>query len=124
MNRFICLFIIGGFGYCSIEIIWRGYTHWSMFILGGLCLYTLLSTFERMQNTPLVIKAITGGGIITVAEFLTGCIVNLSLGWNVWSYSSAPYNLLGQICLPYTVLWIFLCIPIALFSDTLGKYIR
>lgn len=123
MNRFLIIFLFGGIGYCTLEIIWRGYTHWTMFILGGLCLYTLLFTFSRLQHFPIIIKAIIGGGIITVAEFITGCIVNLSLGWMVWDYSSAPYNLLGQVCLPYTILWIFLCVPVALFSDAFGKYI-
>ena len=33
----IILFIIFGFIYCGIEIAWRGYTHPSMFIVGGLC---------------------------------------------------------------------------------------
>lgn len=31
------LFGIGGFLYYAIEILWRGYSHWTMFILGGLC---------------------------------------------------------------------------------------
>ena len=31
------LFIIGGFIYAGIEIGMRGFTHWSMFIVGGLC---------------------------------------------------------------------------------------
>ena len=124
MNRFIIIFILGGFGYCILEILWRGYTHWTMFILGGLCLYALTATFNRLQRFHLALKAIIGGGIITVAELLTGCIVNLYLGWRVWDYSAAPYNLLGQICLTYSILWMLLCIPVALISDLLVKYIR
>ncbi len=124
MNKLLFLFITGGIGYCAIEILWRGYTHWSMFLLGGICLCILVLTFNRLYNTPIILKAIIGGGIITVAEFLTGCIVNIFLGWNVWSYSSAPFNLLGQICLPYSILWTILCLPIALFSKIIGKYIR
>ena len=31
------LFLIGGALYYVIEILWRGYSHWSMFILGGIC---------------------------------------------------------------------------------------
>lgn len=27
----------------------------------------------------------------------------------VWDYSAAPFNLLGQICLPFTLLWFPLC---------------
>ena len=123
MKKFIILFPSGGMLYCILEILWRGYTHWSMFLLGGLCLYILFCTFNRINSAPLLLKAIIGGGIITVAEFLTGCIVNLSLGWNVWNYSAAPFNLLGQVCLPYTILWTLLCLPVALFSKAFGKYI-
>ncbi|MBR5536048.1 MAG: hypothetical protein IKU60_05310 [Clostridia bacterium] len=124
MNKFIFLFLTGGFGYTALEILWRGYTHWSMFILGGFCLYILFSIFNYLDNTPLLLKAIIGGGIITVTEFITGYIVNILLGWNVWNYSSAPYNILGQVCLPYSLLWIILSIPIALSSKVLGKYVR
>lgn len=33
----VCLFLFGGISYCLIEISWRGYTHWTMGIVGGLC---------------------------------------------------------------------------------------
>ena len=43
--KYIFLFIIGGFTYYMIEILWRGYSHWSMFILGGICFL-----FAGIQN--------------------------------------------------------------------------
>lgn len=123
MSRFIILFAIGGIGYCTLEILWRGYTHWTMLILGGVCFYLLFYVFHYMENTNVFTKAIIGGSIITAAEFLTGCIVNIALKWDVWNYASAPYNLLGQICLPYYVLWILLCIPISFLDKLIGQYI-
>ncbi len=33
----VYLFLAGGFVYQMIEMAWRARTHWSMFILGGLC---------------------------------------------------------------------------------------
>ncbi len=124
MNKFIILFLTGGLGYCALEILWRGYTHWTMFFLGGFCFYSLFIIFSRMENAHIILKAIIGGSVITVAEFVTGCIVNLLLKWNVWSYSSSPYNLLGQICLPYTILWMLLCIPIAFLFNFFHQYVR
>ena len=47
-----------------------------------------------------------GGAIITVVEFVSGCIINLWLGWNVWDYSHIPLNILGQICLPFFFAWV------------------
>ena len=47
------LFLIGGFLYYSIEILWRGFSHWSMFILGGLCfIYAgLQNEYEKRDYT-------------------------------------------------------------------------
>ena len=36
--EYFLLFIIGGSIYYMIEIIYRGHSHYSMFILGGICL--------------------------------------------------------------------------------------
>ena len=46
-------------------------------------------------------QCIIGSFVVTGIEFVSGCIVNLWLGWNVWDYSHLPLNLLGQICLPF-----------------------
>ena len=45
--------------------------------------------------------------IITGLELITGLIVNVWLGWDIWDYSDLPYNFKGQICLLYSVLWFF-----------------
>ena len=42
-------------------------------------------------------------------EFWTGVLVNRVMHLGVWDYSAAPFNLLGQICLPFTLLWFPLC---------------
>ena len=47
--------------------------------------------------------------LITAAEFATGLVVNLLLGWQVLDYSAEPANLLGQICLRYSFYWFCLC---------------
>lgn len=37
LNKYLLLFNIGGVLYIGIELAWRGWSHWSMFILGGDC---------------------------------------------------------------------------------------
>ena len=37
MKRNLLIFVIFGLAYGLIEILWRGYTHPSMVILGGIC---------------------------------------------------------------------------------------
>ena len=94
------LFAMGGGTYGLIEVLWRGYTHWSMALLGGV-LFLLIGAGNRLlpEGTPLLIRGLAGAGVITAAEFAAGCILNLGLGLAVWDYSDMPFQLLGQICL-------------------------
>lgn len=119
--KYSFLGIIGGSIYVILEIIWRGYSHWSMALLGGICFIALGLINEVVSwDTLLISQMVIGGLIITVLEFITGCIVNLWLGWNVWDYSDLPYNLLGQISLYSSIGWIGL----SLVGIVLDDYIR
>lgn len=104
------LFLIGGRLYTWIELLWRGWTHWTMFILGGTCfvIMGLLNEYKFIWRQSLIAQSVISAIIITIFEFITGCIVNLWLGWQVWDYSNLPFNLFGQICLYFFLLWILL----------------
>lgn len=106
------LFGIGAAGYCGLEVLWRGYTHWSMGLTGGACLVGLYALHRRMRGRPLALQALAGAGLVTAAEFGVGCVVNLLLGWNVWDYSRWHVQLLGQICLAFSMLWYLLCLGV------------
>ena len=123
LNKYVLLWIIGGIIYTIMEILFRGYTHYSMFILGGICFICLGLINEILSwETPLALQMLIGSTIITILEFITGCIVNLWLGWNVWDYSGLPLNLLGQICLPFSILWYFIS-AIGIVIDDYIRYI-
>ena len=92
-----------------------------MFVLGGLCFVIFGLINEVLQwDTPLWQQVWIGTIGITALEFLTGCIVNLWLGWGVWDYSVMPGNVLGQICPQYMVLWV----PVSLIGIVLDDWIR
>lgn len=116
--KYLFLGVIGSIIYMSLEILWRGYTHWTMGVLGGICFICLGLINELLSwETPLVLQMLIGGTIITILELITGCIVNLWLEWNVWDYSDLPYNLLGQISLFSSVGWIGLSIVGIVLDD-------
>lgn len=116
ISRYTMIFFIGGFGYGLLETMFRGFTHWTMFVTGGVVFMILYYVNSRNENAPLWQKCLVGAFIITFAELAVGCIVNLWLGWNVWDYSAYSFNFMGQICLAFTGLWFFLCIPISFFT--------
>lgn len=104
------LFLTGAAGYCALELLWRGYTHWSMGLTGGACLVGLYWLHRRLARRPLAVQAAAGAALVTAAEFCVGCVVNLALGWNVWDYSGWHVQLLGQICLVFSMVWYLLCL--------------
>lgn len=114
------LFVVGGLVYILIELIWRGHTHISMFILGGICFVAIGFINEVFPwSLGLIWQSMIGAVIVTVLEFITGVIVNIWLGLNVWDYSNMPFNLLGQICLPFAFAWVALSAIAIVFDDYL-----
>lgn len=99
------LFLLGGSIYVFLEKLWRGYSHWSMFFLGGFCFHLMGSVDTRYRKKRLWQRCALCALLITVAEFLCGCVVNLYLKLQVWDYRRFRLQLLGQVCLPYTLLW-------------------
>jgi len=120
-NLFLLLF--GGVLYCALELAWRGHSHPSMAILGALCFCMIYRINERFPHLPVVLRAFVGAVVITATELLAGCLLNLGLGLAVWDYSAMPYQFLGQICLPYAILWFLLCIPLTGVSRLIRRYV-
>ena len=105
----IAVFILGAGAYGTMEILFRGYTHWSMLITGGACVLTMYYLQDWILSLPVVLGALAGALIITFYEFFVGVLVNLRLGWQVWDYSALPGNVLGQICPAFTAIWFCVC---------------
>lgn len=72
---------------------------------------------QIFPHMKVSVQMLLSGGIITLLEFVTGYIVNIQLNIGVWDYSYLPYNFMGQICLPYSILWIFLSLVIIFVDD-------
>lgn len=104
---FVALF--GGVGYGTLEICWRGYTHWTMALTGGVGLLCVYIMAGLLQKCGFWQKCIVGCLLLTTLELAVGAVVNLRMGWHVWDYSGQPGNLLGQICPLYTIYWFLLC---------------
>ena len=103
------LWLTGGLIYIGMELALRGRSHWTMFLLGGVCFVVLGLINELIPwQMPLLKQMILGMAIITYFEFLTGCVVNIWLDWGIWDYSRMPGNILGQICPLFTFLWFWI----------------
>ena len=117
-NKGLILFFVGAIGYMAIELLWRGRTHWSMSLAGGLSFMGMGEISRRFKKRCLFTKALISAALITFIELIFGILFNILLKKNVWDYSNMPLNFKGQICLVYSIFWIFLSL---LFIPIAGK---
>lgn len=126
----ILLWTWGGVVYYLAEIIYKSVAgrqdsiSWTMLFLAIL----LSIPIERLGGRvpyPLPVQGLACAALITGAEFLAGLVLNVWLGLGIWDYSGIPGNVMGQICLPFTGLWLLVslvCIP--LFDHIRGEIER
>lgn len=110
------LFYFGGMCYTTLELLWRGVSHWSMFLLGGCCFLILGQLGKYRERLTLVSRGVAAAGIITALELGCGLLVNR--GFQVWDYRQMPLNFHGQICLPFSLLWV----PLSLAAMVLYRW--
>ena len=115
---------IGGAIYAVIELIWRGHTHWTMALLGGL-LFVLIGAINEYipWSIPLWRQGVIGALIVTWAELVAGLVLNVWLRLGIWDYSNLPGNFMGQICPQFTAAWVLLSIVAVVLDDWLRYWL-
>lgn len=120
----VVVFGFGGIIYGMVEVLTRGYTHWTMVLTGGIVFSVLYLINQKYQHSGLILRCLLGSLVITTAEFIVGCIVNIDFNMNVWDYSDEKFNLMGQICPLFAFGWFLICIPASGISYLLRKNFR
>lgn len=121
ISEVIFLWALGGSIYYLLEIGFRGFSHWSMFVLGGAAL--CFCTFQGVMmgwTEPLWIQVVRSVIFVTALEFITGIIVNKYLKLAVWDYSDQPLQLWGQICVPFMILFSGLILLAIILGGTIS----
>ena len=116
--KYSMIFFIGGICYGLLEVVYRGHTHPSMVVAGGIC-FTVIVLLDNMRRdrVNILLLALLGGIVITCVELVFGLIFNVWFKMGVWDYSSAPLNLYGQVCLPFSLLWV----AVSLFAIIINR---
>lgn len=125
MLKVIVLFFICGALYYNIELLYRGYSHISMFLLAGMCGITLIDPINDIFSFELdFLKQIAISTVLcTIAEGLCGLLVNVLLGLNVWDYSNIPGTFFfGQCNIFFMSAWVFIVAAGILLCDFINYY--
>lgn len=113
--------VIGGLVYMGIEILWRGHSHWTMGVLGGVCFVLIGLLDEWQDHSPMLLQMIQGMCIVTAIELVSGVVLNIILGLGIWDYSNMPGNILGQVCPQFMAAWFFLSAAAVKIENLLHK---
>ena len=117
----LIIFTTGGIGYALLEILWRGYSHISMIITGGICVLGIYHISKLFRELSLFKKGMLSALFITAVEAVVGFIVKVKLGLKVWDYSNLPLNLNGQVCLLFSFFWFLLSSALILGIEFAAK---
>nr|WP_243207117.1 putative ABC transporter permease [Mediterraneibacter hominis] len=110
LSEYLFLWTLGGILYYTFEMLFRGFSHWSMFALGGICLvFCAQQGIWTGWDAPFLQQVFWCVIFVGACEFITGIIVNKWLGWQVWDYTDQPFQFMGQICLPFLIIFSGLC---------------
>lgn len=131
--KHLTIFGLMGIMYVCIEVFfsaitgmqWRlvGQSSIWMFLVGGylgLAVGFYSNIKKRYIKYPF--DVLVGASLITFIEFVSGCILNLWLGFNIWDYSKSAFNLLGQIDYIHSICWILITPLIFWLDDVIRHY--
>ena len=120
-KKYAICFSVGGVGYGIIELLWRGRTHWTMIIAGGICFIIFSLIEENLEKKSVILKSLLCSLAVTTVELIFGVIFNVWLGMKIWDYSKMPLNLLGQICPLYSLGWCVLALGVTPLVHILNR---
>ena len=122
-KEYAVIFLLGGVIYSAVEVVTRGFTHWSMTIAGGICLMIIYHHFLTHPDDGILSHCLFGMITITSVEFVFGVIFNMILGWNVWDYSNMYLNFMGQICPSFSAAWFLISVPAVMICEAVRSRI-
>ena len=122
-DAFIFYFI--GVTYIFIEVLFREHSHWSMFLLAGICAM-FIDKWNNVYsfNMDLLLQLILSTIVCSLLEGCFGVIFNILLGLNIWDYSNLSTTFFfGQVSLVFSLAWFGLSFICILVCDAINYYI-
>lgn len=117
MKKIFSVFWLIGILYVFMEVAYTsitagelrlvGHSSLWMMLVGG-CLGVILDNLNEikwLRKLDYRLRVFIGGTSIIALEFISGCILNLWLGFDIWDYSKSFGNLLGQIDVMHSMYW-------------------
>ncbi len=106
------IFIFSGTAYVLLEMLCRGYSHITMWVLGGICgviIALVNNDIFLSSKTPFEIQVAFCATCCVLGEYIFGIIFNRD--FTIWDYREIPGTFAdGQLNIFFILLWIVICI--------------
>ena len=106
------IFALSGTIYVCMEMLFRGYSHWSMWVLAGICgvIIALVNNGIFLSSkTPFELQVAFCSACCVAGEYIAGLIVNQD--FQVWDYREMIGTFAGgQLNVFFIMAWIIICI--------------
>lgn len=132
LSMLICTW--GGTLYFLLEVLYKSINSrqeqisWTMLIVAlFLCIPVERCGYNFSWDCPLILQAFTCAVLVTVVEFICGLFLNVYLHLNIWDYSNLPFNLMGQVCVSFSLCGGYFVLFLFLFSillDIVWKVVK
>jgi hypothetical protein len=120
MNKNLTLFVLMGIFYNFTEVTYNAFSGLTIGLTGSTSLWmtlvggflgVMLEKFSKGQavldrKSIYTLRVLAGALAINIVEFVSGSILNLWLGMDLWDYSHEPLNILGQVSAYHAALWL------------------
>ena len=121
------LFLSCGFIYCMIEILFRGWSHWSMFVLAGFLGVFCVDSVNNVLSfdCDYIVQILISTILCIIGEGISGIILNVWLQLNVWDYSKMAFGtfFFGQCNVLFCFAWMLIISIIIFYCDAYNYYI-
>lgn len=108
--QYLFIYIFSGSFYCIVEILFRGYSHYSMFILAGFIGLIICYQNDNIisYESPFEAQVLFCAAISTLGEYITGLIANQD--FYIWDYRGLWGTFAnGQLNIFFIFAWIIIC---------------
>ncbi len=99
----------------GIEVLYDNTSHRSMGLVGGIAF--VICSYVIKLELSYWINCFIFANVIVALEYISGRIYNKD--YQIWDYRKIPFNLHGQICLPFYLIWMVVISPVIMWLDKL-----
>lgn len=116
----LIIFNVSGIIYVCLEILWRGYSHWTMYLCAGICGLIMAAINDNWFSfeTDFRIQVLASAISCTIMEFFFGITFNGD--FSIWDYRGVwgTLHILGdQVNILFIGMWVIISLFALPFLD-------